>query len=157
MAAEMRAENKNNGRLVMKMRKRCSVMLTIISLLMTFLSGCGKAGEPNDLQLASKKPEKIVINLFTAIDGVEAVSYTHLDVYKRQLMDIQMPEMDGYEAARMIRSDPRPDAGTIPIIAMTANAFEQDVNAALEAGMNAHIAKPLDVNVLYEKLARELD
>lgn len=88
---------------------------------------------------------------------VEAFFTAAPGTYDAILMDIQMPEMDGYEAARMIRSDPRPDAGTIPIIAMTANAFEQDVNAALEAGMNAHIAKPLDVNVLYEKLARELD
>lgn len=80
----MRAENKNNGRLVMKMRKRCSVMLTIISLLMTFLSGCGKAGEPNDLQLASKKPEKIVINLFTAIDGVEG---SGASLYRKMIAD----------------------------------------------------------------------
>lgn len=80
--------------------------------------------------------------------AVEAFFTAAPGTYDAILMDIQMPEMNGYEAARMIRLDQRPDAGTIPIIAMTANAFEQDVNAALETGMNAHIAKPLDVNAL---------
>lgn len=89
--------------------------------------------------------------------AVEAFCAAAPGTYDAILMDIQMPEMDGYEAARTIRANRRPDAGTIPIIAMTANAFEQDVKAAMEAGMNAHIAKPLDVNVLYEKLARELE
>ena len=77
--------------------------------------------------------------------------------YDAILMDIQMPVMDGYEAARTIRADMRADARSIPIIAMTANAFEKDVKEAWEAGMDAHIAKPLDVNVLYEKLTQLLD
>ena len=61
------------------------------------------------------------------------------------LMDIQMPVMNGYEATRVIRSLEREDAGKIPIIAMTANAFAEDVQIALESGMNAHVAKPIDV------------
>ena len=69
-------------------------------------------------------------------------------------MDIQMPEMDGYEAARTIRADCRADAKVIPIIAMAAYAFEQDVKTAMEAGMDAHIAKPIDVNILYETLTQ---
>lgn len=89
--------------------------------------------------------------------AVEAFLCAAPGTYDAILMDIQMPVMDGYEAARMIRAHQRPDAAVIPIIAMTANAFEQDVKAAMEAGMNAHIAKPLDVNILYEKLARELE
>ena len=72
--------------------------------------------------------------------------------YDAILMDIQMPEMDGYEAARTIRSDSRPDAKSIPIIAMTANAFEQDVNAALEAGMDAHLSKPIEPERLFQTL-----
>ena len=68
------------------------------------------------------------------------------------LMDIQMPVMDGYEATRKIRSVNRPDAKKIPIIAMTANAFTEDVQAALDAGMNAHIAKPIDVKALYAEI-----
>lgn len=89
--------------------------------------------------------------------AVEAFRTAAPGTYDAILMDIQMPVMDGYEAARTIRADSRPDAGAIPIIAMTANAFDQDVEAAMEAGMDAHIAKPLDVNLLYERLARILD
>ena len=59
-----------------------------------------------------------------------------------------MPVMNGYEAARRIRQLDRPDAAKIPIIAMTANAFAEDVKEALEAGMNAHIAKPIEMGLL---------
>lgn len=69
-------------------------------------------------------------------------------VYDAVLMDIQMPEMNGYEATRAIRSMDREDAARIPIVAMTANAFSEDVQAAREAGMTAHVAKPVDVEVL---------
>ena len=61
------------------------------------------------------------------------------------LMDIMMPVMDGLTAARTIRALDRPDAKTIPIIAMTANAFKEDEEKCLEAGMNAHLIKPLDI------------
>lgn len=64
------------------------------------------------------------------------------------LMDVQMPVMNGYEAAKAIRALEREDAGEIPIIAMTANAFAEDVKEALEAGMNAHVAKPIDMDLL---------
>ena len=70
------------------------------------------------------------------------------------LMDVQMPVMNGYDATRAIRALPREDAGSIPIIAMTANAFAEDEKAALNAGMNAHVAKPLDVRLL-KKAIRE--
>lgn len=72
--------------------------------------------------------------------------------YDAVLMDIQMPEMNGYEAARAIRQTDRDDAAVIPIIAMTANAFSEDVKAAGESGMNAHVAKPVDVEMLRETL-----
>lgn len=65
------------------------------------------------------------------------------------LMDIMMPEMNGLEAARTIRKSSHPQAKTVPIIAMSANAFNNDKKASLEAGMNAHIAKPVDINELY--------
>ena len=71
------------------------------------------------------------------------------------LMDINMPIMDGYEAAKAIRSMPRTDAPYIPIYAMTANAFSEDVTAALNAGMNGHIAKPIETRVLYKTLETE--
>lgn len=68
------------------------------------------------------------------------------------LMDVQMPEMNGYDATRAIRSLERKDAGSIPIIAMTANAFTEDVKDAMAAGMNAHISKPIDMELLKKTL-----
>ncbi len=68
------------------------------------------------------------------------------------LMDVQMPVMNGYEASRAIRALGRKDAGTIPIIAMTANAFAEDVKDALDAGMDVHIAKPIDMELLKKTL-----
>lgn len=73
------------------------------------------------------------------------------------LMDIMMPEMNGYEATRAIRSMAvRPDGATIPIFAMTANAFDEDRRNAIEAGMNSHIAKPIDFTILKRELAHYL-
>ena len=76
--------------------------------------------------------------------------------YQAILMDIQMPEMDGLEAARAVRAVQRPDAAAIPIIAMTANSFKEDIDAATEAGMNGFIPKPLDTNYLYDVLYRTI-
>ena len=70
------------------------------------------------------------------------------------LMDIMMPVMDGITAAGKIRSSGRPDSVDIPIIAMTANAFAEDARKCMEAGMNAHLAKPLDVKKLMSTIAR---
>ncbi len=70
------------------------------------------------------------------------------------LMDIMMPVMDGITAAGKIRSSGRPDSADIPIIAMTANAFAEDAKKCMEAGMNAHLAKPLDVKKLMSTIAR---
>ncbi len=74
--------------------------------------------------------------------------------YDLILMDIHMPEVDGYQATAKIRNSGRADAKTIPILAMTADAFAEDVAQAIESGMNDHIAKPIDVTVLFEKLSR---
>ncbi|MBQ9492856.1 MAG: response regulator [Oscillibacter sp.] len=72
--------------------------------------------------------------------------------YNAVLMDVRMPVMDGLDAARAIRSLDRPDAKTIPIIAMTANAFDEDVQRSLQAGMNAHLSKPVDPERLFDTL-----
>lgn len=77
--------------------------------------------------------------------------------YDAILMDIQMPVMNGYEASARIRQTDRPDARTIPIVAMTANAFAEDVQASLEAGMTAHVAKPIDIDILRMTLHKVLD
>ena len=92
-------------------------------------------------------------------DGVQALQEFRTaapGTYDAVLMDIQMPEMNGYDTARCIRGMKRSDAGEIPIIAMTANAFAEDVKAAMDAGMTAHVAKPIDVEVLRETLMKIL-
>ena len=84
-------------------------------------------------------------------NGKEAVNtfeYTSIGTYDYILMDIMMPEMDGYEASRQIRAMNRPDAKTVPIIALTANAFSEDAQRAAEAGMDAHMTKPFDFDKL---------
>ena len=74
--------------------------------------------------------------------------------YDAILMDLRMPVMDGLTAAKRIRALDKPDAKTIPIIALTANAFESDVQSSLDAGMNAHLAKPVDADLLYDTLLK---
>ena len=77
--------------------------------------------------------------------------------YSAVLMDLRMPIMTGYEATRAIRAMDRPDAGTIPIVAMTADAFAEDVQKCLDAGMNAHVAKPIDVREVVRQLQRFIE
>ena len=67
-------------------------------------------------------------------------------------MDMRMPEMDGLEATKAIRKMDRADAGTIPIIALTANAFDEDVQRSMQAGLNAHLSKPVEPDTLFETL-----
>ena len=91
-------------------------------------------------------------------EAVELFEKTEPGTYTAILMDIHMPVMNGYDAARAIRKSEREDAKTIAIYAMTANSFTEDVSAVLNAGMNGHIAKPIDAQILYEvldKLAKE--
>ena len=72
--------------------------------------------------------------------------------YDAILMDVMMPVMNGYEATKAIRASRHPEALTIPIVAMTANAFVKDVQDALDAGMNAHVAKPINMETLKNTL-----
>jgi CheY-like chemotaxis protein len=72
--------------------------------------------------------------------------------YDLILMDVQMPEMDGYEATRRIRALNVPQAETVTILAMTANVFREDIEKCFEAGMNGHLGKPLDFEEVLEKL-----
>lgn len=87
---------------------------------------------------------------------VDAFEKSSLGQYTAILMDVQMPVMNGLEATRAIRASAHPLAVTIPIIAMTANAFSEDIHDCLEAGMNAHIAKPLDMTVIEQTVQRVL-
>ncbi|MCI8529720.1 MAG: response regulator [Lachnospiraceae bacterium] len=93
----------------------------------------------------------------SAPDGTDAVAMVKEAeeyYYDAVLMDVQMPIMNGYEATRTIRSLPRKDVRTLPIIAMTANALEEDKEAALKNGMNAHLAKPIDVELFIKVLGQ---
>lgn len=89
-------------------------------------------------------------------EAVERFSASEPGCYSAILMDIQMPEMDGYEATRVIRASGRRDAYKIPIIAMTANAFSEDISDAKQAGMTAHISKPIDLDILCRTISQEL-
>ena len=103
--------------------------------------------------------EEVGFNVDYAVNGkdaVEKVSKSKVGEYDAILMDIQMPIMNGYEAARAIRKLENKKLANIPIIAMTANAFSEDVERAKEAGMNDHVAKPLDVPKMMETLQRVL-
>lgn len=115
--------------------------------------------EDNELnrEIAAELLSIYGLSVEAACDGDEAVEMMAASedgYYSMIITDIQMPHMDGYQAARLIRKLKRADAGTIPIIAMTANAFSDDVERVKEAGMNGHIAKPVDTLVLYKTLDR---
>lgn len=100
--------------------------------------------------------EDVGITVTPAGNGREAVEYFSASApgtYSLIFMDIMMPVMDGLSAAREIRALPRPDAASVPIIALTANAFTENIKKCREAGMNDHIAKPLDLNRIYRILA----
>ena len=112
-----------------------------------------------NLEIASTLLKEAGFEVDTAENGkiaVEKVEAASADRYDLILMDIQMPEMDGYEATRRIRALPDAKKAALPIVAMTANAFEDDRKNALRAGMNGHIAKPLDIQKLFQVLSELL-
>jgi len=84
--------------------------------------------------------------------GLDTFANSEAGYFSMILMDIRMPEMDGLEATRRIRALNREDAKDVPIVAISANAFEEDIRLSLEAGMNEHLAKPVDARILYEKI-----
>ena len=117
--------------------------------------------EDNDLnaEIATELLQEEGCTVDRAKDGVECVDMLEKaanGTYQLILMDIQMPVMNGYDAAKKIRRMDDPQKADIPIIAMTANAFSEDKQAALDAGMNDHIAKPINMNVLVPTLRKYL-
>jgi signal transduction histidine kinase/CheY-like chemotaxis protein len=110
-------------------------------------------------EIAVELLEMVHMQVDHAEDGKKAVEMftaAPAGTYDVVLMDLQMPVLDGLEATRQIRASAHPQAKTIPIYAMTANAFNEDVAAALSAGMNGHIAKPIDTKMLYDTLRTAL-
>ena len=114
---------------------------------------------PLNREIAKKLLEKREMVVTCAENGQEAfMIFNNSEVYYYQvvLMDIRMPVMNGLESTEAIRKSDREDAGTIPIIAMTANAFEEDVEITRLAGMNAHLSKPIEPQKLYETLEKSI-
>ena len=117
--------------------------------------------EDNDLnaEIAAELLQEEGCTVDRAKDGVECVDMLEKaanGTYQLILMDIQMPVMNGYDAAKKIRRMEAPPKADIPIIAMTANAFSEDRQAALDAGMNDHVAKPINMNVLVPTIRKYL-
>ena len=119
--------------------------------------------EDNDLnaEIAEIQLEELGMKVTRVVDGKQAVKAFadkpagSFDVI---LMDIMMPQMNGYEATKAIRNfSDRPDGRTIPIIAMTANAFAEDVQASMDAGMNGHLSKPIVMDEIVKTILRNLD
>ena len=124
-----------------------------------FLSGKVLLAEDNEIntEIAVRVLQEFNLQVDTTINGLEALERFKASApgeYKWILMDIQMPVLSGYEAATRIRALPRPDAASVPIIAMTADVFADAVKKSLDSGMNAHVSKPIDVQNLYEVLAQ---
>ena len=112
---------------------------------------------PLNREIGQKLLERENVQVCIAVDGKDACEQFKASepyYFDGILMDIRMPVMDGLEATRKIRSMKREDAREVPIIAMTANAFDTDVQKSLEAGMNAHLAKPIEPGKMYETLAK---
>jgi CheY-like chemotaxis protein len=101
--------------------------------------------ELEDVETEHAENGEIALNLFRESEE---------RYYDAVLMDLRMPVMDGLEATRKIRALPREDAKRVPILALTANTFDSDIRAALDAGMNAHLAKPADADLLYATLKK---
>lgn len=115
--------------------------------------------EDNDLNMEIaetflKDAGAVVTKAYNGQQAVYLFSENPPETYDVILMDVMMPVMNGYEATRKIRSLDRPDAGTIPIIAMTANAFVEDIQESKEAGMNEHISKPLDITKVLSAICK---
>ena len=114
---------------------------------------------PLNAEIAQRLLEKVGCTVEWVNDGQKCVKRfeesadNHFDFI---LMDIRMPNMDGITASKMIRGLPRADAKIIPIIAMTANAYDSDIKNCMDAGMNAHISKPIDPKIMYETMAKNI-
>lgn len=107
--------------------------------------------QPMNLEITRTLLEKRHCQVETAAngkEGLEAFEHSEAGYFNLVLMDVRMPVMNGLEATRAIRALDRPDAKTVPIVALSANAYDEDRQASEDAGMNAHLAKPFNVDQL---------
>ena len=110
-----------------------------------------------NLEIETKILEDLGFTIDSAVNGkiaVDKVQQSNPGDYDLVLMDIQMPVMDGWQAAREIRRLDDPGLSCIPIIALSANVFENDTRKSMESGMNAHLPKPLDIDLLMEAISK---
>ncbi|MDR0434461.1 MAG: response regulator, partial [Gracilibacteraceae bacterium] len=126
----------------------------------TFAGRCILLAEDMDInrEIVTALLEPAMLTIDCAENGEQAVAIFSAapERYDMIFMDVQMPEMDGYEATRLIRASGLPRADVIPIVAMTANVFREDVEKCLAAGMNAHIGKPISLDDVFAKLRQYL-
>lgn len=114
---------------------------------------------PLNIQIAKKLLERQKMNVVVAENGkigLDIFANSKINEYDIILMDIRMPIMDGFTTTRNIRSLLREDARTVPIVAMTANAFLEDIEQSFESGMNGHLSKPVDPNLMYQTMSKEI-
>lgn len=150
---------------------------TLCSGIQRYLSGCPSVPEKSressldgkrillvednqlNREIAIELLSTMGVEVETAVDGavgVERFRQSEKGYYDLILMDVQMPNMNGYEATRQIRALSRWDAASVPIVAMTADAFAEDVEAAKRAGMNSHLPKPFNLDSLYKEIGKYL-
>jgi CheY-like chemotaxis protein len=108
---------------------------------------------PTNARITRKILEKSGHNVTVAVNGLEALSAWRASTFDLILMDVQMPVMDGLEATRILREEERNLGRHTPVIALTANVMEEDIEKCRASGMNAYLAKPFDQGVLLELLA----
>ena len=175
LAVTKRIVEQLNGTIHVNSRKNQGSTFTVLLPLEKAAETVVETSEPEpDISLNGKRiliaediPEnaEIVIDLLElegastdhAVNGAIALDYflkSEPGYYDAILMDLRMPEMDGLTATKKIRASNHPDAKTIPIIALTANAFESDIRDSLNSGMDAHLAKPADSDMLYGTLKK---
>jgi len=127
-----------------KMRRKQTVAVTAISVIVLLVILIGGI-----IRMVSNAHRDVAENGRIALEKYTAHP---AGTYDAVLMDMRMPEMDGLEATRRIRTSGREDAESIPIIALTANAFDEDVERSIQAGLNAHLSKPVEPETLFSTL-----
>ena len=107
---------------------------------------------PDNMLLVQRALESRGYKLLKAVNGVEGISKAEGSMIDLILLDINLPDIDGYEVARRLRKSNKPDLAYIPIIAVTANALKGDAERALEAGCDVYMAKPIDIRELWARV-----